>query len=165
MENLQAPEAPIIRCPICYDTFSRNFTMKRHMVRIHGYTYEEYIAHNSNDLIYNSNDITHNSHTEPNNSHLNIKTITSKEYKCIKCFKCFDRNWSLRRHMEKCKGIKDRFSCEYCNSLFSHEKSRFGHYKICKAKKEVDSKALVPISTENIPVGSTINNSQIATNI
>jgi hypothetical protein len=67
--------------------------------------------------------------------------------------------------MEKCQGIKDNLSCEYCHKLFSHERSRFGHYKICKAKKEADSKALVPISTENIPVGSTINNSQIATNI
>ncbi|MFZ9343520.1 MAG: C2H2-type zinc finger protein, partial [Candidatus Nanopelagicaceae bacterium] len=131
MENLQAPEAPIIRCPICDDTFSRNFTMKRHMVRIHGYTYEEYIAHNSNNITYNSNDITHNSKQLSHNSHLNIETITSKEYKCTKCFKCLYTNWYLKKHMKKCKGIKDNLSCEYCHKLFSHGRSRFGHYKIC----------------------------------
>ncbi|MEN9446469.1 MAG: hypothetical protein RL728_981, partial [Bacteroidota bacterium] len=82
-----------------------------------------------------------------------------------KCHKCLYTNWYLKKHMEKCKGIRDNLSCEYCHKLFSHERSRFGHYKICEAKKEADSKALVPISLENIPVASTINNSQIATNI
>uniref|UniRef100_A0A6C0CUE9 C2H2-type domain-containing protein n=1 Tax=viral metagenome TaxID=1070528 RepID=A0A6C0CUE9_9ZZZZ len=174
MENTQAPEAPEIRCPICHDSFSRNFTLKRHMVRIHGCTYEEYIHNNSSINDNNSSINDNNSSINDNNSSINDNNSsnnhilidkTNKEYKCTKCHKCLYTNWYLKKHMEKCQGIKDGLSCEYCYKLFSHEKSRYKHYKICKAKKEIDSKALVPILTDNIPTGSTINNSQIATNI
>ncbi|MFZ9377068.1 MAG: hypothetical protein ACO25K_08085, partial [Candidatus Fonsibacter ubiquis] len=60
---------------------------------------------------------------------------------------------------EKCKGLKDPLSCEYCHSIFSHEKSRFAHYKICKTKKEIDSKALVTVSsTPSNQTATTISN-------
>lgn len=42
--------------------------------------------------------------------------------------------------MEKCKGIIDKFSCQYCKKQFKHERCRFSHYKICKTKKEIDER-------------------------
>ena len=175
MDNTTAPEAPEIRCPICDDVFSRPYCLKRHMVRIHGYTYDEYITHISSNITQNSSsitqsssnttqsssNITHNSSTIHNNSHQNNDIITDKEYKCTKCFKCFNRNWSLQRHLIGCKGIKDCLSCEYCHTLFSHVKSRFKHYKVCLAKKEIDSKALIPFQDKKeitTQVASTIKN-------
>ena len=169
MPETTAPEAPKSQCPICDCGFSKPYNMKRHMLRFHGYIYEEYITqnsivntHNSIDKTHSSIDITHSSIDTTQNS-INIHTTDSKEYKCLKCYKCFDRNWSLKRHMETCKGLIDRKSCEYCLKKFNNEKTRFGHYKICLAKKERDSTALVPSSTNNPSntsqqVASTINN-------
>ena len=157
MENIQAPEAPKIKCPICYDPFSRNYTLKRHMVRIHGYTYDEYIHNNTNDLYNNTNDI----HKNTNNIDTKeIDTQNDKEYRCKKCDKCLYANWYLTKHMEKCKGIRDKNSCEYCHKIFKHDNSRFGHYKICKVKKERDATALIPYeaSTNELDNIHTINN-------
>ena len=175
MDNSIAPEAPEIRCPICDDTFSRPYCLKRHMVRIHGYTYDEYITQysskitqngskitqNSSNITQNGSNITHNSSTIHNNSHSNIDTKNGKEYQCKKCYKSFNRNWSLQRHLTGCQGIKDKLSCEYCNKLFSHNKSRFKHYKVCLTKIEVESKSLVPFDDKKditTQVASTIKN-------
>jgi len=131
MENKINNKAPETTCPICYDTFCKPYNMKRHMLRIHGYTYTDYISlpiHN------NSNNIT--------------ETINNNEYKCSKCDKCLYANWYLIKHMEKCKGIIDRHSCEYCHKKFKHVNSRFCHYKICKIKKEKDDLALTSLEVQ-----------------
>jgi len=178
MENSQAPEAPDIRCPICYDSFSRNFTMKRHMVRIHGYTYEEYIHNNTNDIHNNTNDLYNNTndiYNNTNNIYKNtnnidteeIETKNDKEYRCKKCDKCLYAKWYLTKHMEKCKGIRDKHSCEYCHKIFKHDNSRFGHYKICKVKKERDATALIPyepLTNEPMNVNTINNNIQTQNN-
>ena len=162
MEKSQAPTAPEIRCPICDDTFCRGFTMKRHMVRIHGYTYEEYIHNNTVNIHNNIGNIHNNTGNIPNNTGNEIDIQNDKEYRCKKCDKCLYAKWYLTKHMEKCKGIRDKYSCEYCHKTFTHDTSRFKHYKICKSKKEIDSKSLVPVTDTpqaiSQQVASTINN-------
>ena len=177
MPESTAPKAPKSRCPICDCDFSKPYNMRRHMLRYHGYTYEEYIHNNSSNIHNNSNDIHNNSKDIHNNSkdiynnsndiynnsnEIEIATENDKEYRCKKCDKCLYAKWYLNKHMEKCKGIRDKHSCEYCHKMFKHEKTRFSHYKICKTKKEIDSKSLVPV-TDTPPavsqqVASTINN-------
>ena len=172
MPETTAPEAPKSQCPICDCGFSKPYNMKRHMLRFHGYIYEEYIQNNihlnqnNNHLIQtNNHPIQTNSHPMQTNSHLN--DINTAPNCCSKCKKAFCANWYLVKHMENCKGIKDRLSCEYCFLDFKHERSRFKHYKICLAKKEIDSKSLVPSSTNNPSNTSQkpISSSQVASTI
>ena len=101
MEKPIAPEAPEIRCPICDDTFSRLYCLKRHMVRIHGYTYEEYIHNNTNNNPNNTNNIHNNTNNIPKNTN-NIQTEAidtqnDKENRCPKCEKCLYAKWYLKK--------------------------------------------------------------------
>lgn len=166
MEEISAPSAPNNCCPICYSTFSKLFNMKRHMLRFHGYTYEEYIQtinhsnqNNNHSIQINNHSIQNNTHINQNNNHTDSNNNTIP-YSCTKCNKTFCANWYLTKHMEKCKGIRDKNSCEYCHLEFKHQRSRFGHYKICKVKKERDATALIPYeASTNEPIhAQTINN-------
>uniref|UniRef100_A0A6C0CTT0 C2H2-type domain-containing protein n=1 Tax=viral metagenome TaxID=1070528 RepID=A0A6C0CTT0_9ZZZZ len=167
MEKEEAPKARGISCPICSLDFYKPYNMRRHLLAIHGYTYDEYIQNNSNykqtfsnDIQINSNDIQSSSNDIQTNSNDKIQH-NNIPYKCLKCSKGFCAKWYLTKHMEKCKGIKDRFSCEYCNSLFSHEKSRFGHYKICKAKNKKEENINTNEIIEEINVIEEIPNTTI----
>ena len=109
------------KCKLCDIVFSKPYNFRRHLVRIHGFLLEDYIEH------INEN----NTNNQQNNN---------KEHKCNKCNKIFSRNWNLTKHLDRCKGIIDKYSCQYCNKKFKHNNSRFAHYKICKTKKEIDEK-------------------------
>jgi hypothetical protein len=91
------------------------------MITIHGYTFDEYINEINKNVITNV---------------VNNQNIIVKSNKCNKCNKEFSRKWDLNKHMERCKGIIDKYSCEYCNKKFKHKDSRYRHHKICKVKKE-----------------------------
>ena len=73
------------------------------------------------------------------------------------CYKNFTRKWSLVRHIENCKGEKNKFQCEYCMTDFRHDNSRFRHYKICSTKKEL------AISQDKIP-SNNLNQNLTVTN-
>jgi hypothetical protein len=66
--------------------------------------------------------------------------------------------------METCTGIKDKFSCKYCQKQFNHDKSRFNHYKICKSKQEYDTSLIIPESDKPSIINNNIQN-QNNTNI
>ena len=175
MPETNAPEAPKSKCPICDCCFSKPYNMRRHMLRYHGYTYEEYIHNNTNNIPNNTNNNpnnTNNIHNNTNNIPKNtnniqteeIETQNDKENRCPKCEKCLYAKWYLKKHMDTCKGIRDKHSCEYCYKVFKHDNSRFAHYKICVAKKEIDSKSLVP-STNNPSNPSNTTSQQVASTI
>ena len=63
---------------------------------------------------------------------------TCKDIQCHLCFKKLSSKSYLLKHIEKCKGVKNRHQCEFCEKIFNHEKSRFHHYKICAAKKDLE---------------------------
>jgi hypothetical protein len=119
-------------CNICDKHYNKFYNLKRHMLTIHGYTFEEYIngIHQNNQP--DSNNIQQNSI----NIEIDTQHISNKQHICNKCSKNFARNWNLQKHMKICKGIVDKYSCMYCHKKFKHDNSRFSHYKICKAKKE-----------------------------
>lgn len=126
--------APKCICKICDCTFSKPFNLRRHLLRIHGYEDEEQITQNSSKITQISSNVTQIS----SNIDSSISSLSKCSYKCQKCNKEFSRKWSLQRHIDKCMGQVDLLSCEYCDKLFSHEKSRFKHYKICEKKKEAE---------------------------
>jgi len=144
------------------------------MLRFHGYTYEDYIQTFNHSIQINNHSIQINNHSNQNNNHINQNNNHTDSnnntvpYSCTKCNKTFCANWYLTKHMEKCKGIRDKHSCEYCHLEFKHQRSRFGHYKICKVKKERDATALIPFEppiNEPINVNTINNNIQTQNNI
>ena len=121
------PVTPIFQnfqCKYCDEIFTRNYNLSRHVVRKH------ILEDNSTEPIKtkNPNDKTQNSHDLPKNTHcVEIK-------RCLHCAKDFSSKWYLNKHIEKCKGVKNKLQCEYCKKDFKHENSRFYHYKICTVK-------------------------------
>ncbi len=174
-----APMAPEIKCNICDCNFSKQYNLKRHMLRIHGIEEDTELHNFSSNLHKNSRNLHNNSrnlHNNSSNIHKNSSNIndmkTDNKFECSKCNKSLYAKWYLLKHMEKCQGIKDGFTCEYCNKMFSHDKSKYRHYKICKTKKEVDSKALITLPTGQVAptnisnqTADTINNINTQNNI
>ena len=161
---------PKITCELCASVFYKPFNLRRHMVNIHGCTYDECVTRNiypidsntisndSNNISINSNNIPINSINIPSNNNV-ILNDNDNNYNCLKCNKHFTRQWNLKRHEALCKGNIDTLACEYCNNKFAFLSSKYRHYKICIAKKNIDSTSLiipepvlqnVPIITNNI---------------
>jgi hypothetical protein len=62
--------------------------------------------------------------------------------------------------MKTCKGVIDPFTCDYCHKEFTHCRSKYIHYKSCKTKREIDSKALTVIDhpTQQLSTPTTVVN-------
>ena len=131
-------------CKICDKEYYKLYNLKRHIVTIHGFNYQDYLesfdANNLVDDIVSTEKLVNNNDVMVNNK---IKHL------CSKCNKNFSANWYLKKHIEKCKGFIDIYSCEYCKKKFTHRDSRYNHYKICKTKKEIDAKALIKNNEEH----------------
>lgn len=98
------------------------------------------------DLYQMSNDIYHI--INENNKEYGKREEPQNNLQCIKCQKIFSTKWYYKIHSEKCTGTKDPYSCKYCQKKFTHEKSRYSHYRICKAKID-DSKEEVSTIKED----------------
>src|SRR5210317_2012171 len=117
-------------CKICDKEYYKLYNLKRHIVTIHGFNYKDYLeSFDENNTVIQLNNT------------VNITSIQNNAYKkhlCSKCNKVFARKWNLTKHTEKCKGVIDRYSCEYCKKQFTHGNSRYKHILNCKTKKEID---------------------------
>jgi hypothetical protein len=188
---MDAPTAPTHTCLYCGSNFTKKFNLKRHMIRIHKIS-EEFIesnfTKNVSHLSINSHPKTKNVSQETKNvsqetknvsqetknvsqetknvSHTinkDILTETCNDLECNKCGKTFSRKWYLNIHSQKCEGSKYKNTCQYCLKVFSYASSFSKHNKICKAKKETESKSLIPLQEDsyqqlqNIPVQPTIS--------
>ena len=122
-------------CKICDKEYYKLYNLKRHIVTIHGFNYKDYLeSFDENNTVIQLNNT------------VNITSIQNNAYKkhlCSKCNKVFARKWNLTKHTEKCKGVIDRYSCEYCKKQFTHGNSRYKHILNCKTKKKIDAKALI----------------------
>lgn len=146
MSEISAPSSSRVKCEICDTSFYKFYNLKRHMLRIHGIDEQEF----NQNISYSTQK---NSYLNQKNSYLNQKNGNPPQKKsnmdiipyenplqCNKCLKVFSTNWYLLKHSEKCKGCRDHYKCEYCDSTFNHSKSRFRHYKTCKDKIESEAK-------------------------
>lgn len=129
MSSIDKSKSSKYNCAICNDIFTRNSSLKRHIA----------VKHTDND----ENKKTANSHYKTDDGYTstingNTNEQNSNNNNCHLCNKNFTRKWSLKKHMETCKGIKNKLQCEYCEKDFTHEKSRFRHYKTCITKKEFE---------------------------
>jgi uncharacterized Zn-finger protein len=162
---MSAPAAPKHTCEHCYHEFTKRYNLLRHMERIHNINTTVELTKNSHPITKNSHPLTKNSHPLTKNSHpltknshpdiLEEQNSNTDEHRCPMCDKVFTRGWYLTKHIETCNGSKNIYECEYCKTEFKHKRSRFKHYTICKIKKELDAKALVPVTTSSdtlIPV-------------
>ena len=97
------------------------------------------------------------------NSHETSRYILNSNT-CPNCYKQYSRNWCLLRHVEKCKGDKNKFRCEHCFTDFKHEKSRFYHYKRCSVKNKVEAPSQPTTTSNTINTQTYINNQHNNTN-
>ena len=127
-------------CKICDKEYYKLYNLKRHIVTIHGFNYQDYLesfdANNLVDDIVPTERLVIKAEKLVNNN--DVMVNNKIKHLCSKCNKNFSANWYLKKHIEKCKGFIDIYSCEYCKKKFTHRDSRYNHYKICKTKKEVD---------------------------
>lgn len=56
---------------------------------------------------------------------------TSVDIKCPNCNKTFARNFTFRRHKERCKAIGNPLQCHRCGNVFSSRSSKSHHLKHC----------------------------------
>src|SRR5210317_204109 len=166
MTNRYSHNTGDYECILCDKKYARKFTLERHIVSIHGFSWDDYLkeicantttkeCNNTEDkhVIYNHTQNTSVTHNTENVTHM-----------CTKCNKKFSRQWNLNRHKNICKGIIDRFACEYCFKKFKHKDSRCKHLKICKTKKEFDAKSLSAATSNtsnnvaSLQIADTINN-------
>jgi hypothetical protein len=174
MTNRYSHNTGDYKCSLCDKKYARKFTLERHIVSIHGFSWDEYLRTIRDNVTRETDIITHNTedkqvisthntydHTQNTSVTQNTENVT---HTCTKCNKKFSRQWNLNRHKDICKGIIDRFACEYCFKKFKHKDSRCKHLKICKTKKEVDAKSLTAASkdtSDNVvsqQIADTINN-------
>ena len=132
----QTSDKPV--CKICDKEYYKLYNLKRHIVTIHGFNYQDYLEsfdENNNDNYINTNDNYINTNDNCINTNYNYintnelcKNIANQnKHLCSKCNKVFARKWNLTKHTEKCKGVIDRYSCEYCKKQFTHGNSRYKH--------------------------------------
>src|SRR6056300_672705 len=74
-------------CILCDKKYARKFTLDRHIVSIHGFSWDEYLK-----------EICANTTTKECNNTDNI-------IQCSKCHKTYSTKWNLKKHKETCKGI------------------------------------------------------------
>ena len=151
---------PTFQCDICQQLFFSNFNLLRHSGRKHSKTPENHKTLENHPKAGENHENAIYCHGESSSTTSDNDT---KKHNCPLCHKNFTRNWSLTKHIEKCKGVdtKNRLQCEYCEKEFKHDRSRFYHYKICGTKKEMDL-----IEAKEKEEKTTINNSgQINNNL
>jgi hypothetical protein len=158
-------------CNFCSYFSNRKFNLTRHL-KTHN---SENLNINSENLNINSKNLNINSknlNINSKNLNNNLNNLTSyednnknNENLCFKCNKIFCSKYSLKMHIEKCKGIANGLICQYCNKIFSFYSSKSVHIKKCKMKYDIENnnqnnEILDIHSTSNIITNNnnTINN-------
>ncbi len=60
---------------------------------------------------------------------------------CVNCNKTFKNKYNLKNHLPRCKGVRRRFTCDYCFRQFNHANNKYPHMRVCKKRPQ-------PITTD-----------------
>jgi hypothetical protein len=88
------------------------------------------LQNNNIDLQNNNIDLQNNNMNLQNNNIENTKTTLQ----CTKCYKLLSTKYTLSRHEQCCKGIKNPYECQYCHNSYASQQSKSKHEKTCKEK-------------------------------
>ena len=138
---MSSPEA-VFKCDTCHKSFFSKFSLLRHCDRKHSSKYEckkTEIDISKTDTFSVKTEINITGENDDNSK--TTGDNDSKKHTCPLCSNSFTRNWSLTKHMEKCKGVvkkKDKLQCEFCENRFKHQSSMCRHYKTCGTKKDME---------------------------
>ena len=84
---------------------------------------------------------------------------TKTKHVCPKCNKVLTRKIYLKRHEEKCSGVKSMYPCESCHAIFSNRMSLWRHRKQgCEASSSQASQVTINNNTTNITNNNITNN-------
>jgi len=151
-------------CVECDKSFTRNYSLARHIVRAHKIVelHNRDTSTQQNQHQSNNNDTKkqQNQHPDNNNDTGTQETDvgTIKKYECDLCHNNFSHSWCLTRHKAVCKGAKVPFECKNCLKTFKHARSLLRHSKkICEKNKEGT------VITTNIGTQNNINTQNIQT--
>ena len=153
MTDTLKTNASMYTCSICDYNSKWKHNVTRHMVTNHPST--------------NIHAPSTNIHAPSTNIHATACNTTgnTNTKECMKCKRVFAKRCTMLTHVSKCKGVQDRTTCEYCHNKYASYKSRMNHVSRCPVKKEIDSKALVPVAQQQAgPVALAINNNNITIN-
>ena len=128
---MSSPIPSPFECPTCKVSFASKYSLERHCGRKHK------INKGATDSNQGATDSNHGATTGSNSCGSTITNSENSRNTCPMCCNDFLRKRYLIKHIENCKGKKNKLQCEYCEKEFTHEKSRFHHYKICATKKEM----------------------------
>lgn len=156
MSSTTTLKCRFFECQKCSEKFTRKFNLLRHIERVHDKS-DEIVKQQNNHYTQQNNH-----YMQQNNHYDKIPPHSASEKECPSCKKTFAANWRLVRHIEKCKGDKRRFECENCLKQFTHERSRFNHYKICAVKKAPQT---IINNTTNINAETYIENQTTNNNV
>jgi hypothetical protein len=155
---MSSPET-VFKCNTCQRPFFSKFSLLRHCDRKHSSKYDcektETDTSKTGDFSEKTEIITSGENDDDSTT---TGESDNKKHKCPLCSNCFTRNWSLTKHMEKCKGVvkkRDKLQCEFCENRFKHQSSMSRHYKTCATKKEM---ALIEAQQLEEDKQKTINN-------
>ena len=119
MENTQKQHI----CTHCDYTSAWKHNLTRHMVTKH---------HQPNVNV-----------SQPNVNVSQPNVSLSKE--CSKCRHVFAQRCIMLKHLEKCNGLST-LACAFCKKIYASRQSKYQHLRVCAAKKEAESKALINVS-------------------
>lgn len=167
-------------CNFCSYFSNRKFNLTRHL-KTHNLSNTSIDLSNiSIDLPNTTIDLSNTSidlsNTSINNNNLenNMENDLENENICIKCNKIFSTKYTLKKHINICKGVSNALICHYCNKLFSFSSCKAVHIKKCKMKYDnknnnQNNEILDIHSTSNIITNNnnnnTINNNTTTNNI
>ena len=143
-------DSKIHKCTHCDYKSIRLSNVKRHMVRNH----ENISAPNVNDNYANVHVDSANVNVFSANVHVDSANVNDiyenkkSENICNDCNKTFTTKYNLQKHSTICKGIIDSKTCTWCSRIFSCRAGKCNHIKICKVKKDIETKELILLNSE-----------------
>jgi hypothetical protein len=142
---------------------TRHMVTKQHLSNVHSNqsNLPNVISKSSNVISELQN--VHYKQSELPNVHLDVQNIQESDKTCTKCTRIFTTKYTMLRHYEKCDGCLNKLQCPYCKNIFATRPSKCNHLKICRIKKEADSKALALKTATQASTSTNITNN-ITTN-
>ena len=163
----------IYECEQCGYTTNRQLNLIRHKNRknpcykIKNTNSSDNSSINSNVIPVPENVIPESQIVTPESQNVIVNQNKENVFECSKCNKQFNRKDNLKRHEEKCKGLKPN-QCEICLKIFTTRHGKYKHKKFVKCQppppEQTTLSTLPSTSQQNISITNNNNTTNNITN-